>query len=109
MRDDDHHRKGRSIRDTRGWHRLVVDFRLSRREQEIVECLLDLDDNEAAIGARLGMSKHTVHTHLARLFKKLAVGTRCQLVARLFAAYVAGDIAAKPTGRTPQGRALSPD
>ncbi len=70
------------------WNTIARALRLSCREAEIAHGLLD-DASEAAIADRLGISSHTVHTHIERLYRKLGVGSRCQVAVRLFAAYAA--------------------
>jgi hypothetical protein len=40
------------------------------------------------VGIQLGLSKHTVHTYLARIYRKLAVNSCAQLTARLFVTYI---------------------
>lgn len=57
---------------------------LSRREREIAALLLT-DAKECAIAAHLGISPHTVHTHVARLYRKLGVASRLQLAVWLLA------------------------
>lgn len=48
-----------------------------------------LDDmTEVKIASRLSISPHTVHGYLERLYRKLGVHTRCQLVMRVFTAYL---------------------
>jgi len=69
------------------WDALSHRLRLSRREFEIVRCIID-GSSEAGIARTLSISTHTVHTHLERLYRKLDVSTRSDLVVRLFAAYV---------------------
>jgi hypothetical protein len=39
-------------------------------------------------GGALGIPRHTVHTYLDRLYRKLGVNSRAQLISVLFAAYV---------------------
>ena len=55
---------------------------LSNRELEILRGVFD-DCTESAIAASLGISPHTVHTHLNRLHHKLGVVDRVQLVLRI--------------------------
>jgi DNA-binding CsgD family transcriptional regulator len=69
------------------WEAISDRLRLSRREFEIVRCILD-GSSEAAIARTLSISTHTVHTHLERLYRKLDVSNRSDLVVRVFAAYV---------------------
>ncbi len=64
------------------WNRIVGSLRLSRREGEIVRGVFD-DKTEYAIATELGMSPHTVHTHVERLHQKLGVADRVQLVLRI--------------------------
>lgn len=63
-------------------------LRLSPREATIVTLVLS-DAHEEDIANTLGISKHTVHTHLDRIYRKLNVHSRCQLALRLFATYAA--------------------
>jgi len=69
------------------WVSMAVDLSLSRRELQIVQ-LVCRDDSEEDIASALGISRHTVHTYLDRLYRKLGVGSRAQLISVLFAAYV---------------------
>ena len=56
--------------------------RLSHREQEIGLCLAEgLSDKEIAV--RLKLKPNTVHVHLVRLYAKLRVHSRAQVVGRL--------------------------
>jgi DNA-binding CsgD family transcriptional regulator len=67
------------------WRLIDRELRLSAREHDIVELVL-ADVKESAMGARLGISPHTVHTHLERLYRKLGVTGRVQLVVRALGA-----------------------
>jgi len=69
------------------WMTIVESLRLSAREAEIARLLLD-DATEGAIADALSISPHTVHTHLERLYRKLQVKSRCQVVTRIFRRYV---------------------
>lgn len=69
------------------WLAIATLLRLSRRESQILRCILD-DEPEAVIADHLGISPHTVHTHLERLYRKLGVNSRCQATVRVFAEYV---------------------
>ena len=60
---------------------------LSPRETDIIRHL-SADEPEASIAHRLGISRHTVHSHVERLYRKLGVNSRVQVVLRLFAEYV---------------------
>lgn len=70
------------------WPAAVMGLKLSPREIEIVQCMLSFKENEIAIAQHLRISPHTVHTHLERLYRKLGVNSRCQVIARIFLAYL---------------------
>lgn len=78
---------GRNILSPGEWKTLSGTLELSRREAEIVQCLFD-DETEAAVAMELGISPHTVHTHLERLYRKLGVASRCAAVVRVFGEYL---------------------
>jgi DNA-binding CsgD family transcriptional regulator len=61
---------------------------LSPRELQIVQHIL-FDEKEQTIAARLGISVHTVHTHLKRIYAKLGVSSRVELILQIFRGYVA--------------------
>lgn len=76
------------------WRRVAAALRLSDRERQIVQCLFeDMTEREAA--ARLSISSHTVHTHIARLYRKLGVRTRCGLASRIMTVH-ADDVSRPP-------------
>lgn len=60
---------------------------LSPREALIAELILN-DSTEHAIAARIGISQHTVHTYLDRIYKKTGAHSRCQLAIVFFHKYV---------------------
>ena len=62
---------------------LSARLRLSQREGQIVQCIFR-DDKESDIARRLGMSPHTLRTHVIRLYQKLKVASRMELVIRLY-------------------------
>ena len=71
------------------WAAIGTSLRLSGRELQIVRCLIQAGlDTDDEIGDVLGMSPHTVHTHLERLYKKIGVASRSHLILRVFAEYV---------------------
>lgn len=53
---------------------------LSRREQEIVQ-LVASGHADKSIAQQLGISPHTVNTHIRRIFGKLGVNNRAEMVA----------------------------
>jgi len=70
---------GAAIFSDRVWAEIARSLRFTRRELEIVRGVFD-DRTEFAIAADLGISPHTVHTHLERLRHKLAVVDRAALI-----------------------------
>ena len=63
-------------------HEPTLMVRLSPREQEIARMVANGRTNSAIAGA-LDISVWTVSTHLRRIFAKLAVGSRAEMVAHL--------------------------
>ncbi len=74
------------------WTVLGDSLRLSRRELEIVRRIFN-DQKESAIAADLGISPHTVHTERERLYHKLLINNRPQLVLRVVGEFLALTIA----------------
>lgn len=79
-------RRQRFLSET-AWTAIVHSLRLSAREAEVVELILS-GQTESAMATTLKISRHTVHTHLERLYRKLGVTDRCQVVVRIFEQYV---------------------
>lgn len=78
---------GRSVFSKEAWQRVTSVLALSTRESEILEAVFE-DQKECCIAANLGISSHTVHTHLERIYRKLHVSSRVELVVRVFAEYL---------------------
>ena len=53
--------------------------KLTPREKEIVEAILDADSNKA-IAEKLGISEQSVKNRLTKLYRKFNVGSRLQLL-----------------------------
>jgi len=70
------------------WMALIRVLRLSPREAMIADLAVG-DNSDDTIAQQLGISRHTVHTHLNRTYTKLGVHSRCQLAVHLFRTYVA--------------------
>ena len=71
------------------WAAIGASLHLSTRELQIVTCLIEGRlDTDHQIASVLGISPHTVHTHLERLYKKLDVDSRSHLILRVFTEYV---------------------
>lgn len=64
------------------WDGIAEGLGLSGRELELVRGVFD-DRTDFAIAKGLGISPHTVHTHFQRLYVKLGVTNRVQLVLRV--------------------------
>jgi len=73
---------GAAILSEKAWLEVARSLKLSVREIEIIRGIFD-NLPEKAVGVKLQISEHTVHTHLRRLFVKLAVTTRTQLALRI--------------------------
>jgi DNA-binding CsgD family transcriptional regulator len=69
------------------WRRVAKSLHLSTQELKIVKATFR-NQTEYAIAANLKISTHTVHTHFERLYHKLAVKTRAQLILRVFYEYI---------------------
>jgi DNA-binding CsgD family transcriptional regulator len=68
------------------WSLLVQGFCLSPREAEI-SILILAGHSEREIAELLAISTHTVHSHLERMYRKLNVHARSDLVMAFFRAY----------------------
>jgi DNA-binding CsgD family transcriptional regulator len=80
--------------------RLCTQLNLSARQREVLHGLLNEED-EATIAERIGVSRHTVHSHLRRLYAKLGVHGRYELVLHVFTQFVSAAHAA-PVGGAPR-------
>ncbi len=69
------------------WHALERDLKLSPRELQLVRGVFD-DQTEEAIADDLSISVHTVHTYFTRLYQKLGVCSREQLLVLIFGRYL---------------------
>ena len=68
------------------WRSLAACLGLSPRECGIVRAVFD-GDSEKDAAERLGLSPHTVHTYLWRIYRKLQVQSREELLVRVFAEF----------------------
>ena len=69
------------------WLLLGSTLGLSPRELQVVQSVFE-DEKQEAIAWRLGISAGTVNTYMQRLYAKLEVRSRPQLIVRLIAAYL---------------------
>ena len=79
------------------WRSLSACLGLSPRECGIVRAVFD-GDSEKRTAERLGLSPHTVHTYLWRIYRKLQVQSREELLVRVFAEFRA--LPKRGTGRS---------
>ena len=79
--------KARTLLSQDQWVAIGLSLGLSTRELDVVRCIFD-GCSEEAIAQALNISTHTVHTHLDRLYRKLHVTTRSDLILHIFAEYV---------------------
>jgi len=68
------------------WRSLASGLGLSPRECGIVRAVFD-GNSEKDAAMRLGLSPHTVHTYLWRIYRKLGVQSREELLVRVFAEF----------------------
>ena len=81
-------RKHRRLLTGRQWGRIAKSLRLSPRESQVVRCIFD-SLAESAIAAEAGISRHTVHSYVRRVYYKLGIHDRCDLLIRVFDAHLA--------------------
>jgi DNA-binding CsgD family transcriptional regulator len=79
---------GSSLLPESAWPYLSNTLRLSPREMQIVQGVFE-DQKEESIAYELGISPHTVNTYFQRLYTKLHVSSRPQLILRVIAEYLA--------------------
>jgi len=72
-------RHGRDILKPEEWMQARLSLKLSMRELEITQHIFD-DHKAEHIAEDLGLSVHTVNTYLQRIYFKLEVHSRSQLV-----------------------------
>ena len=70
---------GRKVLSDDEWSLFKSRSPLSNREIEVVCGVFD-DMGESRIAIDLAISRHTVNTHIRRIYRKLGVRTRVQLV-----------------------------
>lgn len=87
---------GRDLLTDSQWDSIARRLRFSRRETEVVQYIFE-GLKESAIAYHLGISAHTVHTHIERIYRKIGVGSRCGLLTRVFATY----LSLEDNGRAP--------
>ncbi|HEV3036485.1 MAG TPA: helix-turn-helix transcriptional regulator [Candidatus Angelobacter sp.] len=74
--------RNRYILKPEHWERIRLSLRLSLREMQITQYIFD-DEKTECIASELGISVHTANTYLRRLYFKLDVRSRPQLILRV--------------------------
>lgn len=72
------------------WVSIQRELGLTNRELDIVQCFFG-GMQEFEVASSLGISTHTVHTHLGRIYRKLSVRSYPAMLLRVFATYIATD------------------
>jgi DNA-binding NarL/FixJ family response regulator len=89
----------------------VIDARgtdlLSRREQEVVRCVAEGLSNRE-IAQRLGLTEHTVKNYLFRIFDKLGVSKRVEVVLYAYSLSSTSDSLPSPGPAKPKAQPSSP-
>ena len=73
------------------WRTLADAMELSPRALQIVSRLLT-NATEAEISAELGISRHTVHAHIERVYRKLNVRSRVDLTVRVVSQFLGRNV-----------------
>ena len=81
-RDSQRNLHGAALLSDQAWLEIAKTLDITKRELQIVQGVFD-NLHEEGIANRFKISEHTVHMHLNRLFKKLTVTTRTELVLRI--------------------------
>ena len=80
--------RGAALLSAHAWHEIGRTLDITKRGLQIVQAVFD-NQHESEIAKRFKISPHTVHMHLNRLFKKLNVTSRTELVLRIVEQMVA--------------------
>lgn len=74
---------GRRLFSKQEWERIARSLQLSKREFQILQCIFD-ELKETMIAERLGLSSHTIHTHLERMYHKIGTRSRAGIILKVF-------------------------
>lgn len=74
--------RGAALLSDHAWQEIATALDITKRELQIVQAVFD-NQHEADIAKRFKLSPHTVHMHMNRLFKKLNITSRTELVLRI--------------------------
>jgi DNA-binding CsgD family transcriptional regulator len=70
------------------WSQLRDSLKLSARELQIVQGIFE-DQKQESIASALSISPHSVNTYIQRIYAKLSIGSRPQLIVRVMSEYLA--------------------
>lgn len=76
-----------SFLSDRRWRFILSKLGLTERQSEIIPYLLDGNDEEQ-IGDDLSISSNTVHAHVKKIYCKLGVHNRADLIAKIFVTHL---------------------
>jgi len=79
---------GSAMLSSEAWKQIGCSLGLSGRELQIVQGTFD-DKTEFAMAADLHISPSTIHSHIERLHRKLAITDRAQLLLRVTQEFLA--------------------
>ena len=74
--------RGAALLSAHAWLEIARALDITQRELQIIQAVFD-NQHETEIAQRFRISPHTVHMHLNRLFRKLNVTSRTELVLRI--------------------------
>jgi DNA-binding CsgD family transcriptional regulator len=80
--------RGAAILSEHAWIEIGRALGVTSREVQIIQAVFD-NLTQKGIACRFAITEHTAHTHLNRLFKKLNVSTRTELVLRVMEQMIA--------------------
>lgn len=80
-------RKTSTIISNDEWRAISDSLELSSRQFEILKHVVDGSD-DAVTSEKLGISVHTVRSHIKRIRQKLGVHNRADLISRVFLSYL---------------------
>jgi DNA-binding NarL/FixJ family response regulator len=86
-------KRPRSILTDGQWRSIADALHVSSREFDVLQGIFD-GDKELAIAMALGISPHTVHAYIRRIYTKLDVHGHSELILRIFETYLS--LEAKP-------------
>jgi len=78
---------GASLLPSAAWSQLRDSLKLSDRELQIVQGIFE-DQKQESIAFSLGISPHSVNTYIQRIYNKLRISSRPQLIVRVMSEYL---------------------